>query len=207
MATWKGIVGRGFKAEDFDSYLATIKFNAWRPQFVVLHNTQNPRLADWHKISGQQRMKGLENFYKSVQKWSAGPHLFVADDLIWAFTPLNTSGIHAPSWNHISWGVELVGDYEVEPLSDSLRHNAIVALAGLHRLAGLDPATLRLHKEDPKTTHKGCPGKHISKSDFQSRIAAQISADHPGEHQPGVAETVAAPPSKTRKSAGTGKGH
>src|SRR5437879_1181390 len=103
MADWKGIIGKGFKAEDFDQYLATIKFNAWRPQFVVLHNTQTPKLADWHKASGLQRMKGLESYYKNDQKWSAGPHLFVADDLIWAFTALNTSGVHAPSWNHISW--------------------------------------------------------------------------------------------------------
>jgi N-acetylmuramoyl-L-alanine amidase CwlA len=191
MATWKGIVGKGFKAEDFDKYLATIKFNAWRPQFVVLHNTQSPTLANWHKGSGIQHIKNLESFYKNTQKWSAGPHLFVADDLIWAFTPLNTPGVHAPSWNHIAWGVELVGDYDVEPLSDDLRHNAIVALAGLHRLAGLDPATLRLHKEDPKTTHKSCPGKHISKPDFQKWITNQIAADHPGEHQPGAAHTAA----------------
>ena len=51
---------------------------------------------------------------------------------------------------------------------------AIVALAGLHRLAGLDPATLRLHKEDPKTTHKFCPGKNISKADFQKWIADEV---------------------------------
>jgi hypothetical protein len=42
--------------------------------------------------------------------------MFLADDLIWAFTPLNTSSIHSPSWNHISWDVEMVGDYDTEPL-------------------------------------------------------------------------------------------
>ena len=67
MATWKGIIGKGFKAADFDDYLATVKFNAWRPQFVVLHNTQVPKLKDWHKVPGQQQIKNLEKFYKKLQ--------------------------------------------------------------------------------------------------------------------------------------------
>ena len=108
---WKGIVGKGFTAADFDAYAKTITFGAWRPQFVVLHNTAIPKLADWHSVPGEKRMLALEHYYRDIQKWSGGPHLFIADDLIWAFTPLNLQGVHAPSWNAISWGVELVGDY------------------------------------------------------------------------------------------------
>ena len=132
MPTWKGIVGQGFTAADFNSYLTTLTFTNWRPQFVVLHNTFSPTLAQWHKASGQARMQGLQSYYRDTMLWSAGPHLFVADDLIWVFTPLTTSGIHAPSWNAISWGVEMVGDYQVETFSPAVKRNAVSALATLH---------------------------------------------------------------------------
>ena len=105
MSIWKGIVGKGFTGPASHEYVGTVSFPLWRPQFVVLHNTAAPKLSQWHSVSGQQRMADLENFYKNQQHWSAGPHLFVADDLIWVFTPLNTPGVHSPSWNAISWGL------------------------------------------------------------------------------------------------------
>jgi antitoxin (DNA-binding transcriptional repressor) of toxin-antitoxin stability system len=40
------------------------------------------------------------------------------------------------------------------------RHGVpVAALAVLHSAIGLDSHTLRFHREDPQTTHKGCPGK------------------------------------------------
>src|ERR1700736_3493910 len=161
MPTWKGIVGRGFRPQEFEAYVGSLRFTDWRPQFVVVHNTSEPRLSQWHSTPGEQRMRNLENYYRNVQGWSAGPHLFIADDLIWVFTPLTTSGVHSPSWNAISWGVELVGDYTTEELSAAVQGNAIQALAALYALAGLTPNNLRLHKEDPNTTHKDCPGMRI----------------------------------------------
>jgi hypothetical protein len=184
MPAWKGIVGRSFTSPDFIDYLATVTLSNWRPQFVVVHNTFIPKLSDWHSVPGAQRMQGLQTYYRDTQHWSAGPHLFVADDLIWAFTPLNTSGIHSPSWNHISWGVELVGDYDSEPFGDAVQQNAVTVLAGLHALAGLDPNSLHLHKEDPLTTHKQCPGDNVVKADLIQQIADQMATDDPGEHMP-----------------------
>ncbi|HEV2991885.1 MAG TPA: N-acetylmuramoyl-L-alanine amidase [Candidatus Angelobacter sp.] len=182
MPVWKGIVGTGFTAAEFAQYAETVAFDAWRPQFVVLHNTAVPAFSDWHQVSGGQRMQNLESYYRDQQKWSAGPHLFVADDLIWVFTALNLPGVHSPSWNAISWGVELVGDYSAEPLSPAVQQNAVSALATLHALLGLDPSQLRLHKEDPKTTHN-CPGSNIVKADFQELILEQIGTS---EHAPGA---------------------
>ena len=60
----------------------------------------------------------------------------------------------------------MVGDYDHEAFNSHVRSNTIRALAALHLKAGLDPGTIRLHKEDPQTTHKHCPGKHVSKSDI-----------------------------------------
>ncbi len=129
-------------------------------------------------------MRNLEAFYRDTMKWHAGPHLFVADDLIWAFTPLNVPGIHSPSWNSIAWGVEMVGDYSIEPF-ERVRGNAVQALAILHAALGLDPNTLRLHKEDPKTTHD-CPGRHVEKADIIAAVFDAIAEQHPGDHAPGA---------------------
>jgi len=62
---------------------------------------------------------------------------------------------------------------ECTPLSPAVQQNAVSALAKLHTLLGLDPSRLRLHKEDPKTTHD-CPGSKIVKADFQELILEQI---------------------------------
>jgi len=185
MGNWKGIVGKGFTSEDFATYAMGLTFSAWRPQFVVLHNTAAPKLSQWHSVSGEQRMKNLEDFYQNTQKWSAGPHLFVADDLIWVFTPLTTSGVHSPSWNTVAWGVEMVGDYSVESFDTYVRDNAVSSLATLHALLGLDPATLRLHKEDPNTRHD-CPGKNVDKGDMIHRIVVHLQQQQAGEHLPEV---------------------
>ena len=186
MPAWKGIVGKGFTAPDFEQYVQTIQLTTWRPQFIVLHNTFIPRLADWHQVPGEQRMQNLQHYYRDVQHWSAGPHLFIGDDMIWIFTPLGTPGVHSPSWNAISWGVELVGDYSTEDLSARVQGNAIQALAALYALAGLTPDNLRLHKEDPNTTHKDCPGKRIVKNDVIAQVAACLSDKFQGEHVPGA---------------------
>jgi|SRR5205085_7759315 len=186
MTPWKGVIGKGFTADEFRNYVQTVKLTTWHPQFVVLHNTYIPKLADWHNVPGKQRMLNLQSYYRDTQRWSAGPHLFVADDLIWVFTPLNTPGVHSPSWNAISWGVELVGDYSTEEFDPSVQANAASALAALHALAGIDPDALMLHKEDPRTTHKNCPGKNIAKSDVITFVLAVLADQFPGEHTPGA---------------------
>lgn len=186
MATWKGIVGKGFTADDFDDYVQTVELTTWHPQFVVLHNTYIPKLADWHSVPGERRMLNLQSYYRDTQHWSAGPHLFIADDLIWVFTPLDTPGVHSPSWNAISWGVELVGDYATEPLSPAVQANAASALASLHALAGITPKTLMLHREDPRTTHKNCPGKNVVKRKVITLVTAALADQFPGEHMPGA---------------------
>jgi hypothetical protein len=104
----------------------------------VVHNTSAPRLLQWHSHPGEVRMRNLESYYRDQQRWSAGPHLFVADDLIWVFTPLTTSGVHSPSWNGVAWGVELVGEYDIEPFNPGVRENAVDALAALYTCRGLD---------------------------------------------------------------------
>jgi hypothetical protein len=110
MPTWTPLVGKNFTTGQFRDYAHTLALTHWRPQFVVLHNTSEPRLSEWHSHPGTERMRNLESYYRDDQHWSAGPHLFVADDFIWVFSPLTGPGVHAPSWNAISLGIEMGGN-------------------------------------------------------------------------------------------------
>jgi hypothetical protein len=185
MPSWKPIVGLSFNKNDFDSYCHSLQWNAWRPSFLVLHNTAVPRLKDRPKGFTQQNMQALVKYYRDEQKWSAGPHLFIDDRKIWVFTPLTMSGVHSPSWNKFSIGLEMLGDYNQELFKQGrglqVRANAVAALATLSAVLGLLPDSIRFHKEDPRTNHD-CPGKNVIKADIIDQINNLLFQRHGGEH-------------------------
>jgi hypothetical protein len=143
-------------------------------QFCVLHNTSEPTLAQRPAGLTIEHIHNLESFYRDTQHWSAGPHLFVDQNGIWVFTPLTVPGVHSPSWNRCSWGIEMLGEYETEAFDSGpgaqVAHNAVCALATLHAWANLDSHSLRFHKEDVRTTHQSCPGRNVVKADVIQRV-------------------------------------
>jgi hypothetical protein len=185
MPDWKGIVGTAFSPADFDTYCHGLQWSAWRPSFVVVHNTQIPSLAQRANGLTKQHILDLEAFYRDTQKWKGGPHLFVDDKQIWVFTPLTVSGTHSPSWNKVALGVEMLGDFEKEPFDAGrglkVRRNAVSAVATLCGILGLDPQTIRLHREDPLTTH-ACPGKNVRKLEIIQEVQDLLIERHAGEH-------------------------
>lgn len=185
MAKWKGIVGQAFNATQFDDYCHTLQWTAWRPSFFVLHNTGIPSLAQRPNGLSAQHIKNLEAFYRDQQGWRAGPHLFIDDRQIWVFTPLTVSGTHSPSWNKVSIGVEMLGDFETESFSNGrgahVRRNSVAALATLSAVLGIDIQSMRLHREDPLTTH-ACPGTHVRKLEVIQEVQDLLLARHAGEH-------------------------
>jgi hypothetical protein len=191
MPGWKGIVGRSFTPDEFDGYCHTLQWTAWRPSFIVLHNTAIPSLAQRPEGLTRQHIQSLEAFYRDAQGWKAGPHLFVDDRQIWVFTPLTVSGTHSPSWNKVALGIEMLGDFETEAFDSGrgleVRTNAVAALATVSAILGIAPDTMRLHREDPLTTH-ACPGKNVRKLDVIQAVQDLIGARHAGEHvvQPGA---------------------
>lgn len=162
---WKGIIGRAFTQVEFKEYCQSLQ-PIWKPVMIVLHNTGVPNLAQRPDGLNYTHIKNLENYYRNIQKWSGGPHLFVDDKKIWVFTPLVSPGVHSPSYNPFSYGVEMLGDYEIDSFIEGrgklVHDNTIAALATLCQLANISPEKIILHKEDPKTTHN-CPGKHVDK--------------------------------------------
>lgn len=185
MPGWKGIVGTSFMPDEFDNYCHTLQWNAWRPSFIVLHNTATPSLAQRPNGLTKQHIQNLESFYRDTQGWKAGPHLFIDDKQIWVFTPLTVSGTHSPSWNKVALGVEMLGDYEREAFDSGrgleVRQNTVAALATLCAILGIDSHTMRIHREDPLTTH-ACPDKNVRKLVVIQEVHDLMVARHPGEH-------------------------
>jgi N-acetylmuramoyl-L-alanine amidase len=188
MGGWKGIVGRSFSSAGFDAYAHTLQWTTWRPAFIVLHNTAAPSLAQRPGGLTEQHIHALEAFYRDTQKWNAGPHLFVDDRQIWVFTPLTMSGVHSPSWNKIALGIEMLGDYETEAFNQGrglqVRDNAVAAIATLTAALGLDPETMRIHREDPLTTH-ACPGRNVRKLEVIQQVKDLLVQRDDREHSAG----------------------
>lgn len=183
---WKGIVNKAFTPDEFDKYCHGLKWQAWRPSFITLHNTYLPSLAMRPNGFTEQHMRNMETFFRDQQGWSAGPHLFIDDNKIHVFTPLTMSGVHSPSWNKLAIGIEMLGDYEKEPFVTGrgalVRSNTVAAIATLSAVLGIDPSTMKLHKEDPGTSHKTCPGKHVNKALVIASVRELLSERHKGEH-------------------------
>ncbi len=182
---WKGIVGQAFSPDEFDTYCHSLQWTAWRPSFIVVHNTAVPSLAQRPAGLTKQHILGLEAFYRDQQKWKGGPHLFIDDKQIWVFTPLTVSGTHSPSWNKVALGIEMLGNYETESFDSGrglkVRQNTIAAIATLSAILGLEPTTMKIHREDPLTTH-ACPGKNVRKLELIQQTQDMLVARHAGEH-------------------------
>lgn len=185
MANWKGIIGKAFSQQEFDAYCHTLSWTAWRPSFIVLHNTAIPNLSQRPNGFSDQHIKNLEAFYRDTQGWKAGPHLFIDDKQIWVFTPLTVSGTHSPSWNKTSIGIEMLGNYATDDFNTGrglkVQENTIAAIASLSAVLGLNPASMRLHREDPLTTHK-CPGNNVNKTSVIKKVEDLLAARHSGDH-------------------------
>ncbi len=196
----------GFEQEAFKQYVGGLSWPSWRYNKIVWHNTAAPTDAQWIKsaasdkanglVPGISRIKSLEEFFKNNNHWSGCPHLFIASDLIWVMNPLTSPGVHSPSWNSTSIGIEMIGDYDVEDdeagVGLMVKNNTIFATAVLCEAIGLEPSngivysnhhtsgSIFLHKQDWATTHD-CPGVHVSQ-DKTKMVAAVQALMSGGEH-------------------------
>jgi hypothetical protein len=167
------VVGSRFTPEQFQGYVSSLDFSSWKPQFVVLHSTREPDLVAWHKIPEPERLENLARLY-GMQGFSGGPHLFVDDEGIWVFNPLTKPGVHSPSWNMQSIGVDMVGNFSTSQGNAVVLENAVKAIAIIDAALGVGAGTLKFHSEDPRSFHKDCPGTTIDKVDVIQRIGALL---------------------------------
>jgi hypothetical protein len=172
-------IAKGLDKAGFSAYLAgeateQLVRTTWRPRGVVLHNTGYLKGPTWNStenfyfdafhgnrpMSGADRVKNTWQTY-IAKGWSGGPHLMLTDREIYLANPLWLPGTHSPSWNASFWGLEMAGDYDIEPFTPKMRDLVTYALAALYSLLGHEPdeATFRLHYEDPLTAHKPLSGQ------------------------------------------------
>ena len=196
------IDGRKMNQDQFRNFVETFNFGSIPPTSLVIHHTWRPTQKEWR---GQASIEGLKSYYENVKKWPAGPHLFIAEDGIWLFTPMNEVGVHAGKanatwekfgktytgylgWNEAKYlktysiGIEVVGDYDVEQWSGKTKSNALAAIRILMDRLNVPTEEIYFHRDFSK---KSCPGdaitkdwlfKQLSKRDAQgSRTSQNLS--------------------------------
>jgi hypothetical protein len=182
MPDWRGIVGKSFRPVEFNVYCRTLRWDSWRPTFIVLHHTESLSLAECPNGLTRDHISKLESYYRDKLGWRGGPHLFVDDRCIWVFTPLNVAGAHSPSWNNISLGVAMLGDYDRESFLTGrgldVRKNTVSAIATLCTILEIDYHNLLLHRDDPSATDV-CPGNNVRSLYVTREIQKLIAGGHP----------------------------
>lgn len=187
-------IAKGMGRDEFSAYVKgtlSKKMGVWRPAGMCLHNTAAPTLAQFYvdsyhgnkPMSGEQRVKNSWQRYIQAG-WAGGPHLIVTDREILLANPLWMPGTHSPSFNATFWGCELGGDYDKEKMPEELRLNAVHAIAELYAMLGHVPSdsSFKFHKEDLRSTHRGCPGKNVgSKQSWIDAIADHMASETPGD--------------------------
>jgi hypothetical protein len=179
---------RGYTPDEFWDFTASLEWNGSRPHFVTLHNTGVPTLAAWldSSYAAKQRIEGQRRYERDILHWHSGVHLFVAPNLIWNLCDLTQEGVSVSCWNHLTLGIEMIGNYATEAFDAGagaqVRDNAVAAMAILHRRLELRPdqyragvCGLHFHKECSRD-HHDCPGRNVVKADIVARVLAKMEA-------------------------------
>jgi hypothetical protein len=177
---WADFSGRAYSRVEFAARIAGLQWTDWRPVGITLHNTAAPTLAQWAESgpAHDARIRNLQSYYEGLG-WHGGPHWFISRNWLNEFSNPLRRGTHSPSFNATHLGIEMVGDFAREPFysgdGDLVSDYDVFALAVLCRRFVWNPDTaIKLHKEDPKTTHD-CPGKFVVKADMIARVKAEMA--------------------------------
>ncbi len=150
------ILNKRLSLNEFRHYIKEYNFGSEPANKLVIHHTYKPNQSEW---KGEETILALKRHYEG-KGWPAGPHLFVAEDGIWLFSPMRKDGVHARSLNHRSIGIEVVGDYTHQVWSGETKANALGVIKSLMVHLRLSDTDLYFHKESSPTS---CPGDAITK--------------------------------------------
>lgn len=177
---WKNFEGKARTREESAAYLATLRWIDWKPEGITLHNTAAPSLKQWAESGAAHdaRIRNLQNYYEKQLGWHAGPHFFVSRNYINWFSNPRLPGVHSRCWNATRFGIEMVGDYNVEEFNSGdgvlVRDNAVYLIALLNNRFGLQAGDLTFHKECKRDNHD-CPGHKVVKADVIVRVRAKMA--------------------------------
>lgn len=179
---WENFEGVARTREETAARIGSLKWTDWSPKGVTLHNTAAPTLKQWAEKgpAHDDRIRNLEDYYERELGWHAGPHFFVSRNWInWFSNPL-LPGVHSRCFNATRFGIEMVGDYNVEEFDSGdgalVRDNAVFLVACLNKRFGFDPGDLTFHVECRRDNHD-CPGHKVVKSRFIDRVRMYMGED------------------------------
>lgn len=180
------IIGKNLNQDEFRNYVGTYDFGVLPPNKLIIHHTSVPSKKDW---SGEKTLRGIKDTYQK-RGWSAGPHIFVAEDGIWLFTPMYDVGIHAEDGNatwsrfgrtytgfrgptgsrlvEYSVGIEVVGDYSVDQWSGKTKSNVLAVMRILMKRLNIQNNQVLFHRDVDATE---CPGHAITKEWLFKQLA------------------------------------
>ena len=101
-------VGNRMTIAELKTYLESLSFTSFKPQFVVVHHTASPNLSQRPNGFTDQHLINLKYYYEHVMNWNGAPHFFIDDKGIIVFQALNKPGVHAKSYNSNSLGIEML---------------------------------------------------------------------------------------------------
>lgn len=181
---------RHYARDEFRMFVDGLAWNkGWRPKFPTLHNTGVPSLSQWLSYGATTKERwgaGLNRYYQGLG-WHSGPHLVCCPDYIWVLCDLEADGVSVSCWNRITFGIEMVGNFEVggdDPTAGEgakVIENAVWALAVLSHKLGWNIGTLvrgvgglHFHRDCLRDGHP-CPGSRVSRSDILARVLAAMA--------------------------------
>jgi len=173
------IDGRVMTADEFAAFVETKGFGPVPPNRIFLHHTWQPTRDQW---KGKDTLLAIKRNYEGYtwtdsqgrvhEGWTAGPHLFVADDGIWLFTDLARDGVGVRGHNRGSLHLEMVGNYDERPPDGPTLANTVAALGALFNRLELYPQDLLFHRD---YSYKSCPGNRVTKEWIIPQIEAWIT--------------------------------
>lgn len=181
----QGLLLQSYTLEQFKDYVTkevAPRMGAWHPEGIVLHNTGRmvwPGFdAKGVQITPAQRIKNISVYWMS-RRFHGGPHLMISPDgMIHTVWPLWMWGTHSPSFNHTHQSLEMVGDFDSEPFPDVMQVSVVGTIKALYAMLGntITAENFKLHKEDPQTSHKHCPGANCGdKATWLARLTTSAT--------------------------------
>ena len=192
---------RQFTLAEFEAYVQTLSWDkGWKPAFLTGHNTAAPRLSQYLAYSPAVRRAwpaNLNNYYRGMG-WHSGPHAVVCPDVdgggIWLLCDPEQDGVSVSCWNHQTFGIENLGDYETEDPTTGhgaeVRDQFVGVAAALCKKLNWTPRPqvlgvkgIHWHKQCARDGHP-CPGKNWDGDDVISRIEAALALPSPAKAAP-----------------------
>jgi hypothetical protein len=200
------MIGRKLTIAEWLDYVQHYDFGSIPPSRVVLHHTYKPDEADWRGLTS---MRGMQTFYRG-KGWSAAPHIYVAPDGIWLFTPMADVGIHAGTGNSGTWngkwgysiGLEMVGFFDTKLPSGIVWSEAKAVMGALSRRLNIPPRQLISFHRD-YTNEKSCPGWKVTKDWVWKEVENWLANKAPIMPMPSITvnSTLIASPRATAQQA------